>query len=56
MLGSLAESLMTSILWWRMSQAGTQVDISKKFHTMVRLEKMLKCEITFYFVLRIIHC
>ena len=42
MFGSFAESLITSILWWRMSQAGTQVDISTKFHTIVKLEKMLK--------------
>ena len=35
-------SLMTSILWWRMSQAGTQVDISTKFHTIVSEEKMLE--------------
>ena len=42
MLGSFAESLTTRSLWWRMSQAGTQEDISRKFHTMVSEEKMLE--------------
>ena len=44
-LGSLEESLTTRRLWWRMSQAGTQVTIITKFQMIVRPANRLKIDI-----------
>ena len=43
--GSFPDSFITSSLWWRIIQAGTQEVIKTKFQMIVRLENMLKKKI-----------
>ena len=45
-LGSLAESFTTSRSWCRTSQAGTQDNISTRFHRMVRPANTLNTSLT----------